>query len=158
MAHGLTRTVFLTANYAIKVPSLRRHGYGLTGVLWSLARGILANQGEASWWSWARHTGDRDKFCPVLASHLGGLVNIYRRCQPYRVSPEIENAMHERTFRPLAITPQPGDCKPDNYGWLDEGGKQRLVVLDYDMSYNGCPHDYSGAVNRMWQDAQDEQD
>jgi len=149
VAYGLTRTVFLTAHYAIKVPRLRPHGYGLTGLLWTLARGILANQGEADWWSWARHTPDAGKFCPVLASHLGGMVNVYRRCEPYQVSAEVETAMFERTFRPLEITPQPGDCKPDNYGWL-EG---RLVVLDYDMTYNGCPHDPGGARNRMCQDA-----
>lgn len=153
LAHGLTRTVILTGSYAIKVPRLWSWNGGIKGALWSLARGVLANQGEADWWKWVHDGGghDADKFCPVLASHLGGLINIYPRCEPYEVGPELEEAMFEGTFRPLDIVPQPSDCKPDNYGWLTEDGETRLVVTDYDMTFNGCPHDMSGARNRLFQ-------
>lgn len=155
--HGLTRTVILTGQYAIKIPRLWSRDGGLAGALWSLARGVLANQGEADWWAWV-HDGDGldgDKFCPVLASHLGGLINIYPRCEAYEVGPEIQMAMFEGTFRPLDIAPQPSDCKADNYGWLTQDGRRRLVVIDYDMTFNGCRHDVSGARNRLFQDAHD---
>lgn len=160
IARGLTRTVILTPRYAIKIPRLCGWGRGLTDIWWTLARGVLANQGEADWWKWV-HDGDGhdgDKFCPVLASHLGGLINIYPRCAPYEVSPETEEAMFERDFRPLDIVPHPSDCQPANYGWLPDptaADGRRLVVIDYDMTFNGCPHDLSGARNRLFQDARD---
>jgi hypothetical protein len=48
--------------------------------------------------------------------------------------------------RPIPeLMPQPGDDKPENYGLL----YGRLVILDYDMNYNGCPHDRSGAINQL---------
>lgn len=60
------------------------------------------------------------------------------------VSEADEMAMHKREMRPIETEwPSPGDIKPDNFGWLDD----RLVRLDYDMNYNGCPHDRSGFVN-----------
>jgi hypothetical protein len=150
MARGITRTVIVTPNYAIKLPSLRRYGGGLAGLLWSVCRGILANQSEASWWN---SIGDdqRQYLCPVLHSWLGGIINIYPRCDPYEVSDATAMAMSAREFRPLEkLNPQAGDTKPDNYGWLG----RRLVVLDYDLNYNGCPHDRSGALNRLEQEQQ----
>lgn len=138
---GITRTVVLTRRYAIKLPSLRRYGSGLAGLLWSVSRGILANQSEAEWWHNAM-PDQKPMLCPVLHSWIGGIVNIYPRCEPYTVDEVTELAMFTREYRPLPdLDPQPGDVKPDNYGWLDG----RLVVLDYDMNYNGCPHDRSGA-------------
>lgn len=135
--HGITRTVILTKNYAIKLPSLRAYGDGLAGVLWSICRGILANQSEAQWW---RNSMQRQFLCPVLHSWLGGIINIYPRCQPYTVEDD------RQMKRPIPeLMPQPGDDKSENYGLL----YGRLVILDYDMNYNGCPHDRSGAVNRL---------
>lgn len=142
---GITRTVWVTKRYAIKFPSLRRYGDGLAGLLWSICRGILANQGEAQWWRNAE-LDQRDMLCPVLHSWLGGIVNVYPRCEPYIVDEETEMAIHRREYTPLPnLRPCPGDTKPDNYGWLNG----RLVVLDYDLNYNGCPHDRSGAFNNV---------
>lgn len=144
LRRGITRTVILTRRHAIKLPSLRPYGNGLAGLLWSVCRGILANQSEAEWWRNA-DPDTRTKLCPVLRSWLGGIVNVYPRCEPFGVVPHVEMAMFERTYRPLDLDPCPGDEKPDNYGWLED----RLVRLDYDMNYNGCPHDRSGARNRI---------
>lgn len=145
LRRGITRTVILTRRHAIKVPSLRSHGDGLTGLLWSVCRGVLANQAEAQWW---RHAvpDQRPFLCPVLRTWIGGVINVYPRCAPMRVPRGVALAMLRREFRPLPmLMPQPGDNKPDNYGWLGE----RLVVLDYDLNYNGCPHDRSGALNTL---------
>lgn len=87
---------------------------------------------------------------PVLHSWLGGIVNVYPRCAPYQVSREVEEAMFHRETRALPdLDPWPGDEKPDNYGWLSTPTGRRLVRVDYDMNYNGCPHDRSGALNRL---------
>lgn len=146
---GITRTVILTRRYAIKFPSLRPYGDGLTGLLWSVCRGILANQAEAQWWNVALPEM-RQYLCPVRRSWLGGVVNVYPRCKPFEVSDVLQEAMFERRWLPLPeLDPQPGDTKADNYGWLDG----RLVVIDYDMNYNGCPHDRSGSVSAFIADS-----
>jgi hypothetical protein len=149
IARGITRTVIITPNYAIKLPSLRRYGAGLAGLLWSICRGILANQAEAEWWRNATED-QRPMLCPVLRHWLGGIINIYPRCDPYTATASMHTAMSSRDYRPLPeLDPHPSDTKPENYGWL---GRQ-LVVLDYDMHWNGCPHDRSGARNRAQEDA-----
>ena len=138
---GITRTVWLAGRWAVKVPSLRRYGNGLPGVLWSFCRGVLANQSEAEW---SRNTDD-PSLCPVLRSWLGGIVNVYPPCGPYEPTAEQAQAMRERTWSPVTSEwPSPGDDKPDNFGVLDG----RIVRLGYDMNYNGCPHDRSGFANR----------
>lgn len=135
---GITRTVWLVGRYAIKFPSLRPHNDGLAGLLWSICHGILANQSEATWWDNSHDPG----LCPVLRSWLGGIVNIYPRCAPIVEGDEFDPPM-------LLFGLMLGDDKPDNYGRL--GG--RVVRVDYDMNYNGCPHDRSGFRNRIEQDA-----
>lgn len=148
---GLTRTVIVTKNHAIKIPRLSSGGNGFTGTLWGFARGILANQGEADWWTWAQQTGDHVHLCPVLRSWLGGIINVYPRAEPYDPGPEIRMAMFERRYFPVEMTPIPSDNKPDNYGYVNG----TLVIIDYDMTFNGCPHDRSGARNRIAQDRED---
>lgn len=117
---GITRTVFLIDCYAIKVPSLRSHGSGLAGVLWSFARGISANLSEREW-------SGQQGVCPVSAS-LAGLVNIYPRCEP---------VMHNPTDAEYAAIGfvGPTDRKPGNVGLL--GG--RMVWIDYDQNWNDRP-------------------
>lgn len=145
---GITRTVILAGRHAVKVPSMRRYGNGLAGLLWSVCRGILANQSEAEWWRNAP-PATRAVLCPVRWSLLGGLVNIYPRCGPYVPPPEHAAAMRDRQWRPVELDPSPGDDKPDNYGWLSDPAGRRVVRIDYDMNYNGCPHDRSGARNAL---------
>lgn len=143
LARGITRTVLITSRWAIKFPSLRTDGDGFTGLLWSICRGILANQCEAAWWG-AADWRQRLHLCPVLYSWLGGVVNVYPRAEPFIVNRGVEMAMFRRQFTPVPfLFPQLGDNKPQNYGWL----AGRVVALDYDHNYNGCPHDRSGARN-----------
>lgn len=134
---GITRTVIITRRYAIKIPSFRTYGDGFAGMLWSVCRGILANQSEAMWW---KHSPPDTPLCPVLRSWLGCLINVYPRCRPFEVSAERELEMHNREWFPVEMDPQASDNKPENYGWLNG----RVVLLDYDMNWNGCPHDRSG--------------
>jgi hypothetical protein len=137
---GITRTVIVTRRRAYKLPSLRRYGDGLAGLLWSVCRGILANQSEATWW---RNSCD-GSLCPVLHSWLGGVVNVYPRCEPWVPTAAQDRLMRDRLWVPVVSRwPAPGDDKADNFGVL--GG--RVVRVDYDMNYNGCPHDRSGFRN-----------
>lgn len=134
LRRGITRTVLLTRRWAVKVPSLRAHGGGLPGVLWSLSRGIQANLSEVEWSQYSGETGD--PICPARWSLLGGVVVIYPRCQPVPV---------DAAGEPLAPYPErpfgvPGDPKAANLG-IYQG---RVVWLDYDVSFNGCPHDRAG--------------
>jgi hypothetical protein len=151
--HGMTRTVFVTRHRAIKIPRWNTGGEGFAGLLWTLCRGVLANQSEAEWW---RHADviTRPALCPVLRSWLGGIINVYPRCQPFHVTEEQELAMFHRTWLPVGgITPAPGDEKPQNYGWLKVSEtERRLVRIDYDMNWNGCSHDRSGAINARERD------
>lgn len=116
---GITRTVLLTNKWAIKFPSLRTHKMGLSGMLWSICRGILANQSENDW------TG-QPGFCPVVKSYWG-IINIYPRCE------EVKELADEEYAK--IAQPGPMDNKPENIGLLN--GK--LVWLDYDMNWNDQP-------------------
>lgn len=120
---GITRTVVLVGRWAVKVPSARTYGKGLTGLLWSLSRGVQANQSEAGLSKWE---DTRPDLCPVRWSLAGGLVNVYPRCAPVPAGRLAE-------ARPLPFS---GDRKPENLGLL----RGRVVWLDYDGSWNGCPH------------------
>jgi len=135
-ARGITRTVLITRRYAVKFPSLRRYGKGLTGLLWSVCRGILANQAEVEAQGFPMWKG---YLCPILWSSPGCVVIVMPRCEP------LPTDEYERAAIPLPkLEPPPGDDKADNWGLLDG----RPVRIDYDMNYNGCPHDRSGARNR----------
>lgn len=106
--HGVTRTVFLIGRYAVKVPTLR---YGLDAWAW----GIVSNTSEREWYSFEDWQG---KVAPVLRSWLGGLIQVYPRCEPFD-----PNSMEY----PLFVNFAPGDKKPDNYGVLNGA----VVCLDY---------------------------
>ncbi len=114
--HGICRTVLLVGPYAVKVPSLRGHAAGgVRGRLEGFCRGILANLSEATWSSFEPFAG---RIAPVRFSLLGGLVQVYPRCEPAPEDAEL--------FR---LDPDPGDVKPDNFGLLDG----RLVRVDFEM-------------------------
>lgn len=123
---GITRTVLLVGRWAAKFPSLRTHDAGLRGLLWSLARGVLANQSEAEWSGYEawRHSG----YAPVRWSLFGGVINVYPRCVP------VVGELTEEDYASTGII-GPMDSKPDNVGLLNG----RLVWLDYDQNWNDVP-------------------
>lgn len=122
---GISRTVLLTRRYAVKVPSFRGHCTGrFRGRLRGFAVGIIANQDEADWHDFEGWEG---QVAPVLHSWIGGLINVYPRCEPL----PLDAAGAYFGDEPLpTLDPDPGDHKPDNYGIL--GG--RIVRIDYAMN------------------------
>lgn len=116
---GITRTVGLIGRWAVKVPSLRAYGNGVRGVLWSVTRGIQANLSE---YEWSGSPGT----CPVLWS-LAGLVNVYPRCELVDDDAPID-------WDAIGFL-APVDRKAPNVGVLDG----RVVLIDYDMSWNDSP-------------------
>jgi hypothetical protein len=124
--YGISRTVFLIGRYAVKVPRLRSQGNG-HGPTWTIPRAVLANQSERDW-------GGVEGVAPVLRSLLGGLVNVYPRCEEWPPGPP-------PAYDQIGVGWLPRDRKPQNVGILD--GKP--VWLDYDGSWNGCPHERNTA-------------
>lgn len=92
-------------------------------MLWSWTRGVQANLSEIEW-------SGAQGACPVLCS-LAGVVNVYLRCTPL-------DDDEEPDWDAIGF-PIPTDQKRENVGWL--GGRQ--VLLDYDVSWNDCPHGVS---------------
>lgn len=114
---GITREVLLIGKYAIKIPTFRYGNYAKPFQMF--ARGLLANYSESDWSNY-----DGAAVAPVLWSFFG-LINVYPRCEPvYEFDDYISLGL------PV------GDHKPQNIGLLN--GK--LVWIDYDSSWNGCPH------------------
>lgn len=126
---GICRTVLLIGPYAIKVPRLKG-GISPTGRtwMWTIPRALLANQSEVDW-------RGVEGVAPVLHSWLGGLINVYPRCEPW---PEDGP---EPDYDAIGVDWMPRDRKPSNVGLLDG----RPVWLDYDGSWNGCPHSRNAA-------------
>ena len=117
---GITRTVLLVGRWAVKVPSLRSHGHGLAGVLWSFCRGILANQSEAEW-------SGQPGLCPKVWA-FAGLISVYPRCEP------VTREVQAEEYAAIGWA-GPTDKKPANLGLLDG----RMVWVDYDMNWNDRP-------------------
>lgn len=115
---GVSRTVFLVGAYAIKVPSFRKHHGSRT---WSVSRGIQANLAER-----AITRAGVEGVAPVLFS-AAGLINVYPRCEPVD---SYDGDYTEIAFWPFS------DHKASNLGHLNG----RVVWIDYDTSWNSCPH------------------
>lgn len=120
---GLTRVALLIGPWVVKVPSLRTHGTGLRGILWGLARGVVANQSE---WDWSNYE-DVQGVCKARSSLLGGLVNVYPRAL----------AVPRERVVDFAAIPYlgPTDPKNENVGILHG----EYVWLDYDRNWNDQP-------------------
>lgn len=128
--YGICRTVFLIGPYAVKVPRWRlprnRDGIKMTRQrerVWAWSRAVQANLSEQQW---SNVTG----VAPVLHSWLGGIVNVYPRCEPWPTDGP------EPDYDAIGVSWMPRDRKPENIGLLDG----TPVWLDYDGSWNGCPH------------------
>lgn len=122
--HGICRTVWLVGRWAIKTPRVRGAVSPTgAGVTWTIPRAVLANQSERDWRGVAG-------VAPVLRCWLGGLVNVYPRCEPW------PDEGPEPDYDQIGEGWMPRDRKRANVGLL--GGVP--VWLDYDGSWNGCPH------------------
>jgi hypothetical protein len=108
VAKGVTRIVFLTKRYAIKIPTFYSWELFLTG--------LLANLQEINWWAWTLHD---QRLCPVLAYCPGGFWLVMPRAQPITFD-ELPETSKEFDGLPL-------DYKHPNFGRLDG----RLVLIDY---------------------------
>lgn len=121
---GICRTVLCVGRWAIKVPTTRPYGRRGDRV-WAWARGYLANCSEITW-------SGVEGVAPVLW-RIGKVVVCFRRCEPLAEPyPEPDDAWWNEISPALSFA----DAKPENVGLLD--GKP--VWLDYDGSWNGCPH------------------
>lgn len=134
IVRGICRCVILTKRWAVKVPTTRPYGRrGDRLTYW--CRGVQANLSERQWSAWPG-------VCPVKWAFLGGIVQVYPRAEPVDRD-EWEPGLHTDDIEGLlvkyrAVAPGLpfGDHKPENLGMLDG----RVVWLDYDSSWNGCPH------------------
>lgn len=73
LSHGCSRTVIITARYALKLPTLHQ---GWRAFLW----GLLDNMGEREIWRFWPEA--REKCAPVLLSGPLGLFVLMPRCLP----------------------------------------------------------------------------
>jgi hypothetical protein len=110
---GITRTVLLTRNYAIKFPTLR---------MWpeNFLRGMLANMQERYW---RKETGRDARLCPVLWCAWLGFVLIMPRVRTFEWKRELHrDSPFWNRFEGLPL-----DAKSDSLGW--HNGK--FVLVDY---------------------------
>lgn len=122
--YGVSRTVWLVGPWAIKTPRVRGAmsptGSGLS---WTIPRAWIANHSERDW-------SGVEGVAPVIRSWLGGLVNVYPRCEEWpETGPEPD-------YDNIGEGWMPRDRKRSNVGLLNG----EPVWLDYDGSWNGCPH------------------
>jgi hypothetical protein len=125
IARGVTRTVLVTKNYAIKVPRF----YKCKGHrVWTFVRAWAANISERDWSDYEEAEG---QICPVINSYLGGLINVYPRAEVCTDDDVVDMLWPHMTFK------TPSDRKATNFGWY----KGKFVWLDYDMNWNDCGHE-----------------
>ena len=108
---GTTRTVFLTQNYAIKIPSMKSWRFFL--------HGLLSNMQEKEW------SGVDERLCPTYFSIPGGFLNIMPRVVEITYEDWIDLDTEKYLKDQYMILPV--DNKYCSFGYLD--GK--LVAVDY---------------------------
>jgi hypothetical protein len=107
----------LVGPYALKLPRVR---YG-----WRLfLLGLLGNMSEQRF-----GTAGLEGVCPVVFAIPGGFLIVQRRA---RLMTEAEFRM----FDPFGFCNRstyhiPAEMKPDSFGWLNDRGRDVVVVVDY---------------------------
>lgn len=122
---GICRTVLLAGRWAFKIPTTRPYGQRRDR-LWAFGRGLSANHSEKQW-------SGTPGVAPVLWS-LGGWLNVYPRCEP--ICDNEVPAQDHPWWDTVAPTLPFADRKTANLGRMGE----QVVWVDYDSSWNGCPH------------------
>jgi hypothetical protein len=110
---GITREVFLTRRYAIKIQKLR---YGWEMFMY----GLLANMQERTF-----AAAGWPELCPVVFSVPGGWLVVMRRAEPLTDREWAE--FDARAFCELDDYVVPAEFKKDSFGKLDG----RIVAVDY---------------------------
>jgi len=107
---GITRLVFITDKYAIKVPRITR-GWSM------LIQGIFSNLSEANCWKMNSdpYNPGCEHLCPVLFSFMGFIL----------VMPYVSICVNQEEL-PAEIDPGE-DRHHRNYGWY----QGRIVCVDY---------------------------
>lgn len=124
---GISRRVFLVGGWAFKAPHMRR------GIA-QFYRGCMANYSEQVWSDFkdADEHPNLARPNPVIFKLPAGLLNVYRRAEPFRFAGDPEE-MQETMAEWAGFF---GDAKDDNFGVLDG----EIVLLDYDTSTKSCRH------------------
>jgi hypothetical protein len=111
--NGITRTVFLIGDYAVKIPCLR-YGWRI------LLCGLLANLQEIEW-----SKTEWPELCPVLFSVRGGWLIVMRRARVMTDAEFVKFDSREWAEKPDYRVPV--EHKADSFGYLNG----RIVALDY---------------------------
>lgn len=131
VSRGVFRCVFLTGNYAVKVPRFK-----------NFFEGLRCNRWEREMWFFWRPQFGWENLCPILfADPLGLLVVMPRAKQPVT----FEDVVNSFPDNYPDIT---AETKPEDFGWLN--GK--LLALDYGLCDVDFVHHrreyYSGVASR----------
>lgn len=130
LRHGCSRTVVITARYALKVPTLHQ---GWRAFLW----GLLDNMSEREVWLY--WPAAREKAAPVLLAGPLGLFVLMPRCLPLEDEHWMSGEEHERWRVVSDGYKLPVEYKRGSHGLL--GG--RVVAVDY-----GTLDDVKGALEK----------
>lgn len=121
---GITRFVFVTRRFAVKIPQFK---YGWKNFL----GGLQGNLQEVEFWR-ASHDS---RLCPVLFSVWGGWIVIMPACKEL-TEQELMDKVDWKHFKPyldgfiesdLESWDIPVEYKSDSFGWY----KGRVVAIDY---------------------------
>lgn len=117
---GITRIVFLTKKYAIKIPNFTCQ--------WNhFLQGLLSNINESTTWKYNSgqyEEGNSHLLCPVVWASWGGWILIMKRAVPCKF---FDEGGEEIDYSKWIVAGFGGDDKPLNYGQLNG----RIVKLDY---------------------------
>lgn len=123
---GITRRVLLVGALAFKMPYVTRGADRFYS-------GCRANYCEQAW-SGYRDTDNLTmvRTNPVVFKLPLGLLNVYRRAEPWQWVDRVSDPDEVETMRRWAGFF--GDAKADNFGVIDG----EIVLLDYDMQATTC--------------------
>lgn len=131
---GVTRIVFLTKRYAIKIPNFTcQWSHFLQGIIGNIKerdcyRYSFFREGTPDTGSYfGKYTTYSDLLCPVIFCSWGGWILIMRKANTERHMEQYRNSRNGFLYADWINNGYGGDDKPENYGYVDG----RLVKVDY---------------------------
>jgi hypothetical protein len=115
---GTTRIVFLTKNYAIKIPCFTSFKLFLLGILGNIREYELSISQKSKQFDFLQ-------ICPVKYHIFGGLISVAPRCQPLSMS-LFEDFDYEK-FMEFNMNYVKAENKLDSFGLFDN----KIVAIDY---------------------------